>query len=349
MNAPPATPRIGVLLVNTGTPRSPQTADVRRYLAQFLNDPRVIDMHPVGRWLLLNLIILPFRPAKSAHAYRAIWTPRGSPLLCHGEDLATRLQAVLGDGAEVRLAMQFGEPSVPAALDAWASAGIDRVIAVPLFPQFAAASFGSAEAAVLSDAARRWTTPSLQVVPPFWQEPEYLDAVAASIRTVLERDHPDHLLLSYHGVPERHCTRTDTTGQHCLKQDTCCSNLLTANRNCYRAQCMATSRALVQRLGLPEDKVSVAFQSRLGRTRWIQPATDARLLELAKQGVRKLAVAEPSFVADCLETLEEIGIRGREDFRAAGGEDLILVPALNASQTWAEGLAAIIRRSTGWL
>ena len=349
MNANLAKPRVGVLLVNTGTPASPRTRDVRRYLAQFLNDPRVIDLHPIARWLLLNLIILPFRPAKSAHAYRAIWTERGSPLLTHCQDLTAQVQAQLGDHVEVRLGMQFGEPSIPAALEAWSRSGIDRIIAVPLFPQFAAASYGSAAAAVLVDAARRWTTPAVQIVPPFWQEPEYLDAVAASLQTAIDREQPDHVLLSFHGVPERHCTRTDTTGAHCLQRATCCDGLETANRNCYRAQCMATARELTARLGLDGGRVTTAFQSRLGRAKWIQPATDVTLQELAQRGVRKLLVAEPSFVADCLETLEEIGIRGRKDFKAAGGQELVLVPALNASEAWAAGLAAIIRRSTGWL
>jgi len=349
MNATSAKPRVGVLLLNTGTPASPQTRDVRRYLAQFLNDPRVIDLHPVARWLLLNLIILPFRPAKSALAYQAIWTARGSPLLTHCQDLTTQVQECLGEQADVRLGMQFGAPSIPAALEAWARAGIDRVIAVPLFPQFAAASYGSAAAAVLSDAARRWTTPAVQIVPPFWHEPEYLDAVADSIRAAMDREQPDHILLSFHGVPERHCTRTDTTGTHCLQSQSCCDRVETANRNCYRAQCFATARLLIARLGLDEARVTTAFQSRLGRAKWIQPATDATLVDLARRGVRKLLVAEPSFVADCLETLEELGIRGRSDFKAAGGGELVLVPALNASAAWAAGLSTLIRRSTGWL
>ncbi len=345
-----AQPKVGILLVNTGTPDSPQTSDVRRYLRQFLSDPRVIDMPAIARWLLLEMVILPFRPAKSAHAYRQIWTPQGSPLRVHGEALVQALQQHLGGSAEVRLAMQFGNPSIPAALDGLRERGIDRIVAVPLFPQYAAASFGSAAAAVLDEAARRWVVPQVHVVPPFWAAPEFIAAVAQTARSHIDAFAPDHVLLSYHGVPERHCTKTDSSGQHCLRSPSCCDALVAANRHCYRAQCMATSRALMDALGLDPARTSTAFQSRLGRIPWIRPYTDEVLEKLARDGVRRLLVIEPSFVADCLETLEEIGIRGREDFRAAGGEELLLVPSLNSQAMWAEGLKAIVQRSAaGWL
>ncbi|MFZ4577150.1 MAG: ferrochelatase [Myxococcota bacterium] len=341
--------RTGLLLVNTGTPKSPQTADVRRYLRQFLSDPRVIDMPALGRWLLLNLIILPFRPRKSAHAYRQIWTPRGSPLLFHGQDLAAGLQAALGTGVEVRLAMQFGEPSIAGALDAFQAAGIDRVVALPLFPQYASASFGSAAAAVLNEAGRRWTVPSVQIIPPFFQEAEYLDVVAALLQRAIAREQPDHVVLSYHGVPERHCTRTDLTGAHCLKSEGCCNTLESANRSCYRAQCMATSRALIERLHLDPTATTTCFQSRLGKIPWIRPYFDDVIAELGRKGVKNVVVAEPSFVADCLETIEEIGLRGRETFQQAGGGDLVLVPAPNATPEWVAAVAKLVRRSSTWI
>lgn len=343
------TTRTGVLLLNTGTPRSPQVRDVRRYLAQFLDDPRVIDIHPVARWLLLHAVILPFRPAKSAAAYRKIWTPQGSPLLVHGNGLVQVLQGQLGPDADVRLGMQFGEPSIPDAMAGFVRDGVDRVVVVPLFPQYAAASTGSATQAAMEAAGQHWTVPALQVVPPFWQAPEFLDLLADRLREAVEREGPDHVLFSYHGVPERHCQRTDRTGAHCLKATTCCDAIGDANRHCYRAQCFATTRELVARLGLGPQGYSVGFQSRLGRTPWIRPYTDHLLTELAQRGVKKLLVAEPSFVADCLETVEEIGIRGREDFRAAGGGDLALVPSLNAGEDWGRALAAILRRSCAWL
>ncbi len=341
--------RVGVVLVNTGTPASAAVADVRRYLGQFLNDPRVIDIPAWQRWLLLHFIILRFRPAKSAAAYRKIWTDRGSPLLFHGQDLAQGVQAALGERALVRLAFQFGDPSIPAAFQAFAEAGITRVCVVPLFPQYAAASTGSAVQAAIEAAAARWVIPSLHVVPPFWDAPEFLDGLSAHLQAAIAHDAPDHVVLSFHGVPEHHCTQTDVTGQHCLKAPTCCDALGAANASCYRAQCFATARGLMARLQLDPAHTTVAFQSRLGRVPWIKPYTDVVLTELAAKGVRKIVVAEPSFVADCLETLEEIGMRGREDFKAAGGEDLALVRSLNADPEWSQGLAQIIQRSCAWL
>ncbi|MBM4344429.1 MAG: ferrochelatase [Deltaproteobacteria bacterium] len=343
-------PPTGVLLVNTGTPASTATGDVRRYLRQFLGDPRVIDLHPLARWLLLELVILPFRPARSAAAYRKIWTERGSPLLVHGRDLADGLRGALTAEADaayvVELAMQFGSPSIPAALDRLQAAGAAQVVVVPLFPQYAAASYGSAAAAVCAEAARRWVVPSLRFVAPFWQSPAWLDAVVAGARAEIAAFAPDHVLLSYHGVPERHCARTDPSGAHCLRSAACCDALVPANAHCYRAQCMATSRALVAALGLDPQRVTTAFQSRLGRTPWIKPYADRAIADLGKAGVQRLLVVEPSFVADCLETLEEIGIRGRADFRAAGGGELRLCPSLNASAVWVRGLATLVREAS---
>lgn len=336
--------KTGVLLINTGTPKSPEVSDVRRYLRQFLSDPRVLDMAPLARWLLLELVILPFRPAKSAKAYRAIWTERGSPLLFHGLDLVAVLQAQLGDRAVVRLAMQFGTPTIPAAFTDFAAQGVDNIVIVPLFPQYAAASFGSAVEATMAEAATRWVTPNIAVIPPFFDQPEFIAALASHVAKVVDREVPDHFVFSYHGLPERHCQRTDTTGQHCLKSSGCCDELNQANRNCYRAQCFATSRLLINALQLSPDQVTTSFQSRLGRIPWIKPHTDIILTQLGEKKLRKIVVVEPSFVADCLETLEEIGIRGRDDFRAAGGGELVLVPSLNATEPWAIGLAAIIER-----
>jgi ferrochelatase len=341
--------RVGVVLVNTGTPASTSVADVRRYLGQFLNDPRVIDIPAWQRWLLLNFIILRFRPAKSAAAYRKIWTDRGSPLLFHGLDLAAGMQTELGDGALVKLAFQFGEPSIPQAFQDFADAGIQKVCVLPLFPQYASASTGSAVQAAIEAAAERWVIPSLHVVPPFWAEPEFLDGMATHLQDAIAHDEPDHVLLSFHGVPEHHCTQTDATGQHCLKKPDCCDTIGPVNAACYRAQCFATARSIMARLNLDAAHTTVAFQSRLGRVPWIRPYTDEKITELAKAGTRKIVVAEPAFVADCLETLEEIGIRGREDFKAAGGEDLSLVRSLNADPAWAVGLANIARRSCSWL
>lgn len=336
-------PPIGVLLVNTGTPDSPQAGDVRRYLRQFLSDPRVIDLPAAARWLLLELVILPFRPRKSAAAYRKIWTTRGSPLLTNGIDLAAGVQQALGADFAVRLAMQFGRPSIATAMAEVQALGVAEIVTVPLFPQYAAASYGSAAAAVCTEAAQRWVVPSLRFVPPFWDKPAFLGALVAKARPVISDWQPDHVLLSYHGVPERHCIKTDASAAHCLQHSSCCDALVAANAHCYRAQCMATSRQLIAQLGLDPSHVTTAFQSRLGRTPWIKPYTDHVLAELGQRKVQRLLVLEPSFVADCLETLEEIGMRGRDDFAAAGGGALRLLPSLNADADWCSGLADLVR------
>jgi len=333
--------RPGVLLVNLGTPEAPHTAEVRRYLREFLSDPRVIDMNPLGRFLLLNLIILPFRPARSAEAYEKVWTPEGSPLLVYGRQLAEGVARALPE-AEVVLAMRYGQPSLAAGLDRLRAAGCDHIVVVPLYPQYASSTTGSTLEAVYALAAERWNTPFIQVLPPFF-DAAFLEAFAAQGRDVLAELKPEHVLFSFHGLPERQVRKSDEVGDHCLVKADCCAVLTHANRNCYRAQCVATARGIAERLGLEASAYSVAFQSRLGRVPWIRPYTDDVLTELAGRGVRRVAVFCPAFVADCLETIEEIGLRAVESFKAAGGEQLALVPSLNASPAWIDALAALIR------
>jgi len=335
----------GLLLLNLGTPDAPTSSAVRRYLREFLGDPRVLDMNPVGRALLLHLVILPTRPARSAHAYRAIWDPeRGSPLLYHSRDLAAGVAAKLGPAWHVELAMRYGNPSIAGALAAFAKAQVDRIIVLPLFPQYATSSTGTAVARVMELAHRAWNVPTLDVVPPFFADPGFLDAFAAVGRTTLDEHAPDHVLFSFHGIPVRQLEKSDVTGAHCVQSSTCCDSL--ANPHCYRAQSYATAHALAQRLGLAPEQYSISFQSRLGRIPWIQPYTDVVIDELAKKGVRRLAVMCPAFVADCLETLEEIGIRARQQFRDAGGEELVLVPSLNATPPWIDAVCALAERHT---
>lgn len=335
---------IGVLLVNLGTPDSTEVPDVRRYLREFLSDPRVVDINPLGRWLLLNLIILPLRPAKSAEAYRTIWTERGSPLLVYGEDLRDGLQARMGSRYRVELAMRYGNPSIAAALERLGDQDLQRIVVVPLFPQYSSAAFGSAVERVYEIASQMWNIPALTVMGAFYEDPAFLDAFVAVARPVLDEMKADHLLLSYHGVPERQVQKSDRTDEHCLVKPDCCDSIGPVNRYCYRAHCYATSRGLAQRLGLGPDRYSVSFQSRLGNTPWIQPYTDELLPELYEKGVRRLAVMCPAFVADCLETIEEIGIRAREDWEALGGEALELIPSLNAHPAWVEALAHMVER-----
>jgi protoporphyrin/coproporphyrin ferrochelatase len=335
----------GLLLLNLGTPDEPTAPAVRRYLREFLSDPRVLDIHPVGRAALLNLVILPRRPAKSAEAYRKIWDPgRGSPLLYHSRDLAGRVADKLGSAWRVELAMRYGSPSIPDALERLRAGGVNRLAVLPLFPQYASSSTGSALEAVYRQLAASWNVPSVSVVPPFYDDPGFIAAFAAVGAPVVAEKRPDHVLFSFHGLPERHMRKSDESGSHCLVGADCCQRVDGANRNCYRAQCFATARALAGALGLAVDRWTVTFQSRLGRTPWIRPYTDLVIPELAAGGARRLVICCPAFVADCLETLEEIGIRAREQFVAAGGEELTLVPSLNSTPAWVDAVVALSQR-----
>lgn len=326
----------GLVLLNLGTPTAPTPTAVRRYLREFLSDPRVLDIHPVGRALLLNLVILPTRPAKSAHAYRQIWHPeRGSPLLWHSTDLAAGVQARLGSSWRVALAMRYGQPSIAAALDAMTDC--DATIVMPLFPQHAASSTSTAIARVLELAGKKWDVPRLEFVPAFYAEPSFLQAWVEVAAPALKAANADHVLFSFHGLPERHIRKSGDA--RCLAEASCCERMLPT---CYRSQCYATARALAERLAI--TNYTVCFQSRLGRTPWIEPHTDVVIDQLATSGVKRLAVMCPAFVADCLETLEEIGIRARQQFTAAGGEELVLVPSLNATPAWIDSVCTIAER-----
>ncbi len=342
--ATPATKR-GLLLVNLGTPDAPESGPVRRYLREFLSDPRVIDIHPVGRWLLLNLIILPVRPAKSAEAYRKIWTPEGSPLLVYSRALEAAVAGKLQGEYEVALGMRYGNPSIPAAIASLRSRGVSDFTVLPLYPQEAASSSASSLARIYEVMSEGWDVPNVRAVPAFYGHPGFLDAFATVARPVIADLRADHVLFSFHGVPERHVRKSDPTGSHCFSSAGCCDVLTDANRHCYRAQCHYTARGLAQRLGLAKDGWSVSFQSRLGRTPWVKPYTDVVLPELAQRGVKRLAVMCPAFVSDCLETLEEIGLRAREQFVEAGGEALALVPSLNAHPEWVDAVVRLVRES----
>ena len=341
--APGARP-LGVLLVNLGTPEAPTPRAVRRYLREFLGDPRVIDLPAIPRKLLLEGVILPTRPRASAAAYAKVWMPEGSPLLVHGRALREALAARLGPGHRVELAMRYGVPAIAPALERLARADCRRILVLPLFPQYAAATTGSVLEAVYRAASARWNVPPLDVVDPFYDDPGFIDALAAVALELPEERRPDHLLFSYHGLPERQIRKSDPTGSHCLASEHCCATIGPANRLCYRAQCVATSRALARALGVRDEDWTFSFQSRLGRTPWLRPYTDEVLPKLRERGVQRLAVMCPSFVADCLETLEEIGIRAREQWLALGGEDLIAIPCLNAHPAWVETLAGWVER-----
>lgn len=328
-----------VVLINVGTPDGPDPTSVRRYLREFLGDPRVVDINPLGRWLLLNLIILPFRPKRSAHAYRAIWTPEGSPLLTLSERQRAGLQARLPED-RVLLAMRYGNPSLEAAARTIRDEGLNEVLLVPLYPQYALATTETS----LEKARALLEGQEVKSVPAFFADPGFLDAWETLLRAELEKKGPfDHVVFSYHGLPERQVRATDRTRAHCLESPGCCDVLSEANGDCYRAQCFATSRAVALRLGLSSH--STCFQSRLGRTPWIGPASDVLVPGLVAQGHKKVLVACPSFVTDCLETLEEVGMRLKETFRGAGGEELVVAPCLNDHPVWLDALAGICRRT----
>jgi ferrochelatase len=292
---------------------------------------------------------LPFRPRRSGEAYEKIWTERGSPLLFHLKDLAGKVQKRLGDGVEVEIGMRYGNPSIPNALSSLKRRAVDRIVVFPLYPQYSSAATGSSIEKVQAETAKMWNTPYLQFVPPFFDHEAFIAACAGVAQPVLDEGSWEKVLFSFHGLPERHCVKSDETGAHCLKSDTCCDRIVEANRNCYRAQCFATARALAAALHVPEDKRSVCFQSRLGRTPWIRPYTDEVIVELAKSGVKRIVVLSSAFVADCLETLEELGIRAAESFKAAGGESLRLVPSVNAVDAWADGVVTLARETSAWL
>jgi ferrochelatase len=350
-------PRHGVLLVNLGTPDAPHAPQVRRYLREFLMDERVIDISPVARWLLVQLVIAPFRAPKSAAAYRKVWTPEGSPLLIHGKALRDAVAAKL-PGVEVELAMRYGNPSIPDALDRLRAAQVTRLTVLPLYPQYAASSTASTIEAVQRHLGRVWDLPGVDIVPNFFDDAGFLAAWSEHAREHLDAFAPDHVLFSYHGLPERQIVKSDPTlvrlgssrtrsGEvrgHCLATPDCCERARgPVLDRCYRAQCYSTTRALVADLQLDVTRTSTSFQSRLGRVPWIKPYTDDVLVELARAGTKRLAVLCPAFVADCLETLEEIGDRAREDFRAAGGEDLALIPCLNAHPRWVDAVVGLLR------
>jgi ferrochelatase len=332
-----------VLLIQLGTPKSPAVGDVRRYLREFLGDRRVLDMPRLPHWLLLHLVILPFRPRKSAAAYASIWTQRGSPLLLHSRGLAEVVAKQLGDAFAVELGMRYGEPSVEGALRRLARAEVDRLIALPLFPQHAESTTGSALAHLSDLAGGIWQGPELTTIGAFYDHPAYIASMAGLARASLQEFRPDHVLFSYHGLPERQIRKSDASGSHCLSSESCCAAIGASNPDCYRAQCFATTRALATALALDAEGHSISFQSRLGRIPWIRPYTDQVLEELAAAGIRRLAVLCPSFVADCLETLEEVGIRARQQWLDAGGEEFLLIPSLNADPGWAEAVAGMIR------
>ncbi|NDD63546.1 MAG: ferrochelatase [Acidobacteria bacterium] len=295
------------------------------------------------RRLLVHLIIVPRRREASARLYRSIWTAEGSPLVTNTRALAAGLRERLGPSVSVAIGMRYGQPSIEVGMAELLAVGASRILALPLYPQYAESSYETAVVATREAATRLGCHERLQILPVFYDRTEYLEACVANLREPLARLCPEHLLFSYHSLPVRHIERLDRTRAHCLRLENCCDQITEVNRDCYRAHCLATSRGIAARLGLAAQDWSISFQSRLGRAAWLGPQTEDHLRELVQAGVRRVAVTCPSFVADCLETLEEIGVRARKVFLEAGGEDLTLLPALNAHPAWQKSVLALTR------
>lgn len=329
-------PTRAVLFANLGSPDKPEVPQVRRYLNQFLMDPYVIQLPWVLRRLIVSLFVLPTRPAKSAEAYRSVWTEAGSPLVSLSMDLLQQVRE--HTDIPVGMAMRYGSPAIADELEKLARIdGVQEILFMPMYPHYAQStvltSVKEAEAAIVA----RGLKVKLKVLPPFYEQPDYIAALVASAQPWLQQDF-DHVLFSYHGLPELHLTKADPTGSHCLKVADCCKAASPAHATCYRHQVYRTTEEFVAAAGLRPEQFTVAFQSRLGRAKWLEPATEQTIRELAGKGVQKLLVLCPAFVTDCLETLEEIEIRGAEVFHEAGGKELVLVPCLNSHPQWVETL-----------
>jgi ferrochelatase len=329
----------GILLVNLGSPDSTAVGDVRRYLNEFLMDGRVIDAPWLLRRFIVGLILIN-RPKESAHAYEKIWLPEGSPLVVASRNVQKKLAARVG--VPVALAMRYQNPSIESALDRLRDAKVDELLVIPLFPHYAMSSYESAVERVKYVAAKMSPPMKLVIQPPFFDAPDYISALVASAKNHLDAGF-DHLLFSFHGIPERHLRKSDPTGCHCLAKENCCETPSPAHATCYRAQCFKTVAAFVKLAGIPAGKFSVSFQSRLGKDPWLKPYTDFELAEFPQRGIQKLLVMCPAFVSDCLETIEEIDLRGRETFLAAGGKEFAQIPCLNEQPLWIEALEKMAR------
>lgn len=327
----------GVLLVNLGSPDSTEVKDVKRYLDEFLMDERVIDVPYLLRAFLVKGIILNTRPKKSAAAYKKIWWEEGSPLIVLSKRLQNKVQKNVS--IPVVLAMRYGNPSIEAGLQELHSQGVDEILILPLYPQFAMAT--TETILVLAEQIRKSKFPNMNftILPAFYNQPDYIRDLSNSIKNELEHFNAEHLLFSYHGVPERHIKKSDITQSHCKIDGSCCNTPSKAHEFCYRHQCYETTKQVAEFLNLKEGTYSTSFQSRLGRDPWLQPYTDATIDGLAQKGIKKLAVVTPAFVSDCLETLEEIGMEAAHSFKENGGEDFLTIPCLNDNDDWVKTLS----------
>lgn len=330
--------RRAILLINVGTPDKPEVRSVRKYLSEFLNDPKVIDLPWLARKLLVNLIIVPFRAPKSTKLYQRLWTKNGSPLLHYSQNLRAKLDESIGDSGDVFLAMRYGNPHLKDVLKEIQRQFYDQLIVLPLFPQYAESTTGTANAYVEATIQKWKKRPEIRYIAQFYEHPSFIKSFADNIQAANPQDY-DHLVLSYHGLPNRHLDKSHQG----IKSNSCeCHMQMPPHGEfCYRATCYATSRALARKLGLKENEYTVSFQSRLS-SNWMKPFTDSTLEELSNKGKQKVLIAAPAFVADCLETTDEIGHEYAQMFKKFGGKKLDLVPSLNDSDAWVNSLIEIL-------
>ena len=335
----------GVLLVNVGSPDSPAVKDIKRYLREFLMDERIIDLPYLLRYTLVNGIILNTRPPKTSKAYQKIWWNEGSPLIVITKRLTEKIQQQVS--VPVVMAMRYGNPNIASGLQQLYDQGVDEVLLMPLYPQYAMATTQTIEVFAQQLVKKQFPKMKLIKFPAFFHRSEYIEALAEVTRKYLENNPCDHLLFSYHGVPERHLRKVTPTPAHknILEGTTCCDPYSEEGKYCYRSHCFETTRLLVEKLGLQKGTYSQSFQSRLGNDKWITPFTADKIAQLAQQGVKKLAVITPAFVTDCVETLEEIEMAGGKTFRENGGEEFKMVPCLNDSDLWVHALVTWIRNN----
>ena len=335
-------PETCVLLLQLGTPDSPKVKDVRRYLFEFLNDPRVIDIPAILRAMLVNLIIVPFRAPKSAKIYEHLWTDKGSPILLYTQEITGLLQKELGGGFKVEFAMRYQNPSMEEVLGRIKKANYKKIIVVPLFPQYASATTGSAVEKAMRIISKWWVIPEVKFIGQFYDHPLFVEAFAERGRQY-DINSYDHVIFSYHGLPERQVNKVYEDGKPCSDHD--CEKIITEeNKHCYKATCYATTRLLAAKLGIPESRYTVSFQSRLGKG-WLEPFSDNVIIQKAKEGAKKLLVFSPAFVADCLETTVEIGYEYQQLFKEHGGEKVQLVESLNNHPTWIETLKSLVQQN----
>lgn len=332
------------MLVNLGSPDSPSTPDVRKYLREFLMDKRVMDIPYASRFLLVNGIIAPFRSPKSAKVYQQLWEDRGSPLKFYGDDVRDLLQQKLGNNYVVSLGMRYQSPSIASALEELKKADVSSILVIPLFPQYASATTGTVIEKVMEIAATWEVIPSLQFISNFVEEPLFIQAFAENARKYMDAVDYDYFVFSYHGLPERQIKKA-SVDNYCQLSDKCCATYNKKNQYCYRAQCFLTTRLLAEALGIPKEKYVVSFQSRLGKDPWIKPYTDDLIRELPAKGYKKVLAFSPAFIADCLETTVEVGDEFKEIFIEAGGEEWQLVESLNTSDTWIECLYQMVQKN----